>query len=147
MALLPQAVPAEGGRLINGAEVRLVWLDVELAGQVYRADYYFQEDAFLQVSLKTPDGLPRDNDEVRRGFAHLAGVLTKMLGAPDRNRPVVQDLFSLNGGMEWDLPGNDKAWLAIVPVNRRTAHLTFGYRPDNDWVLKHQGPLRRAWGS
>lgn len=133
---MPATRPLEGGRLINGAQALLVREGIGFAGFEYRADYYFQDGEYLQVSLKKPDGMPRENDEVRREFEHLARVLLQEFGEPSGRRPLVQNHFSLSGGIEWELPGNDKAWLAILPVNRRTSHLTFGYRPDNDWHLR-----------
>lgn len=124
-----------GGYLINGAQALLVKQDIEFAGARYRADYYFLDYGYQQVSLRKPDGQPRDNEAVRAEFARLAQALTKVLGRPSRQQPIVQNHFSLSGGMEWDLPGNDKAWLSIVPVSRSTSHLTFGYRPDSEWKL------------
>ncbi len=135
--LVPAAVPREGvGRLINGAQVQLSRPNVKFGGFDYRADYYFLEGAFLQISLKKADEQPQSNEAVRREYEALARVLVDALGPPTTNKAIVQNHFSLSAGMEWELPGNDKAWLAIIPVDRERAHITFGFRPDSSWRLQ-----------
>lgn len=135
-ARVPAAVPEDGGWLINGARVRLIRRNIDFAGFKYRADYYFDDAGYVQVSLKKPDDQPRGNDSVRMEYERLARALTSLFGRPSRRTPVVQNHFSLSGGLEWDLPDNDKAWLAILPVNRDSSRLTFGFRPDNGWRLQ-----------
>ena len=48
---MPATRPLEGGRLINGAQALLVREGIGFAGFEYRADYYFQNGEYLQVSL------------------------------------------------------------------------------------------------
>ena len=122
--------PLTPDQLLNGAR-ELLAKDVQVAGETFRARYYFLKGGFYQVSMTT-EPLVRENDEILALYPKVQAQLLKALGPASGEVPVKDHGGGLLGRTGWnDAAGHNVAWVTVAPASgRSSALLTFGYRPE-----------------
>ena len=122
--------PLKPDSLMNGAR-ELLAKEVKVAGETFRAGYYFLKGGLYQVSMTT-EPLVRESDEILAMYPKVQAQLLKALGPASGEVPLKDHGSGLLGRTRWDdAAGNNMAWVTVGPASRRgKALLTFGYRPE-----------------
>ena len=122
--------PLKPDSLMNGAR-ELLAKEVKVAGETFRAGYYFLKGGLYQVSMTT-EPLVRENDEILAMYPKVQAQLLKALGPASGEVPLKDHGGGLLGRTGWnDAAGHNVAWVTVAPASgRSSALLTFGYRPE-----------------
>ena len=122
--------PLKPDSLMNGAR-ELLAKEVKVAGETFRAGYYFLKGGLYQVSMTT-EPLVRESEEILAMYPKVQAQLLKALGPASGEVPLKDHGSGLLGRTRWDdAAGNNMAWVTVGPASRRgKALLTFGYRPE-----------------